>query len=235
MEIWVILFKFTSIYFKNDFNTCLILSFPTVFRSFHIYLNNFIFTQPQPHELAISETIQLHKPLPIWDLKLWPSLLETPRPFLPLSHHQSLYVKCLWLLEGVRFWGYPDHLLCPFSPSGINLMASHFNDVFALLSKSLILFAFNHSSVMNTSKRAFSSHILWLLKAAEGNNKNALIRSVKVLCMLISWTLAEPNTIKNTFFYSSCLHPINPPQLFQTFSFLKSLAEDFPYFIRKSF
>lgn len=92
--------------------------------------------------------------------------------------------------------GYPDHLLCPFSPSSINLMASHFNDVFALLSKSLILFAFNHSSVMNTSKRAFSSHILWLLKAAEGNNKNALIRSVKVLCMLISWTLAEPNTIK---------------------------------------
>lgn len=74
-----------------------------------------------------------------------------------------------------------DHLLSHFAS-----VASRFNDVFALISMSLILFTFNHSSVTNDFQEAFSSHILRLLKTAEENNENVLIRSVKVLYNLIS-------------------------------------------------
>ena len=62
-----------------------------------------------------------------------------------------------------------------------------------------------------TSKGAFSPHILRLLQVAAENNESMLVRSVKVLCNLISWTLTEPSTIKKNLFNSCCcLHPIKP-------------------------
>lgn len=82
---------------------------------------------------------------------------------------------------------------------------------------------------MNDFQDSFPSHILGLLKAAEENTENVLIRSTEVLGNLISWTFTEPSTIKAEFLLFillfipyQTLHSGSKPC-----SFLKSPAEDF--------
>ena len=85
-----------------------------------------------------------------------------------------------------------------------------------------------------TSKGAFSPHILRPLQVAAEHNESMLVRSVKVLCNLISWTLTEPSTIKKNLFNSSCcLHPIKPITAAPNLLPSKSPAEDFPCFVRE--
>lgn len=81
--------------------------------------------------------------------------------------------------------------------------------------------------------KAFSSHMLRLLKAAQEKNEKVLIRSVTVLCCLIGWSPVEQSTIKKNLSYLSCLHPIKspPPPREEASNTLSSLSPEWRTFL----
>lgn len=109
-----------------------------------------------PYQRQLDSTKVLH----FWHLKcleMPPPFLEMSPPFLPFCH-RSQHVK--YLLEATLFAGsrspVESHCL-----SWMDLTVTHFNDMFALESKSLILLILDHSSGMNDlQERFFFSHPL---------------------------------------------------------------------------
>lgn len=167
--------------------------------------------RPQPHQLPIPATTQLRKTVARLRSEILTfSLGNTTSTSSTLSPPESACQMPSGSLKLSRLWN-PDHLLNHVASPGWTLQPAI--SMIRLLSNpnpSFSLYYIIHPLWM-TSKRAFSSHILRLLQTAAENNENMLIRSVNVLCNLISWTLTEPSTIKKNLSDSSCcLHPIEP-------------------------
>lgn len=130
------------------------LSIPFLGAFRFLLITNFVPTGPQLYQLLIPETTQLHKTctLEIWNFDL-PLGNSTSLSFI-FSPPELACQNGFWLLEAFRLGGSRSPVLS-LCLSSTEHLANRFNDVFAIISKSLILFTFNHSSVMNDFQEGF--------------------------------------------------------------------------------
>lgn len=130
------------------------LSIPFLGALRFLLITNLIPTGPQLYQLLIPETTQLQKTctLETWNFDL---LLgnSTTLSFI-FSPPELACQNAFWLLEAFQLGGSRSPVLS-LCVSSTEHLANHFKDVFAIISKSLILFTFNCSSVMNDFQEGF--------------------------------------------------------------------------------
>lgn len=214
---------------QNDFSTCLILSFQTTFKGFDIFLNNFIPTWPPPHQLPIPEIAQGQETAARLRSETLAAPLEIPTALSPTLPPPGLPCPMPSCSLKLSTGNDPGHLLCHFAS-----LAQTMWPAFAVMCIRIPYCLYVQQFISDGwLPKAFSSHMLRLLKAAkkkrEKEKKKVLIRSVTFLCCLIGWSPVEPSTIKKNLSYSSCLHPIKPPT--EASNTLSSLSPEWRLFL----
>ena len=142
---------------QNDFSTCLILSFHTIFRGFNISVNNLVQTRPQASTTPAAHTRDNTIMQNFCTFEIGNSDLFPRKHHLHFFHSLTTRVSmsnAFWLLEAFQVAESRSPVESPCF-SGMDLAASHFNDMFAIKSKSLILLILYHSSIMNDFQEGF--------------------------------------------------------------------------------